>query len=373
MKVLFITDVQPKKDSKEGRSGFTWTIYAYLKKQESVEIELKVYESRETQSVIQNQLSIFALKGGDIQAEWDKYDKVLIYPDSLLVSLPKYTLHKVIVLGPDATSMARWSKYRAYCVDTNAGKIKRIYQRMFAARFLALEKKYIPLVERYLVVGISDCRWLRKHLDKKYRDKVQFLPHPLVNNALVDFSSITLQSGQRKRFVFAGDMSYSYVGRNIQQLSDALRETIPKEVSPINILIVGGKNKWVYDIFQQNDRLNVTYIKWVEDYQSVCQIGRDVHCVPLIAGAGTKNRVLTALANGLEVITTRKGVENIPLAGLTHLYVTKNMHRFAKFIIAVSQSSNSADELEQLIHERTGFRDTINRLFRTAMKKLVVE
>lgn len=366
-KILFISNVRPLSNSKEGKSGFTWTIYQYLLSKK-YEVELLVMPNNK--GIIYNQLDLFALIRKKIRVKWDMYNKIFVYPDTLLTSLPEFVLNKTIVLAPDATSMARWSKYKAYKNDNAVSYIKILYQYLLAKRFMCFEDRYINRINKYIVVGMKDRSWLRRKSTKKYWENIQYLPHPLVSNAIVEFKNINLMVYQNKRFIFSGDMSYSYVGKNISLLSNELDKLSNDE--KIDILVVGGNNKWVADLLSNASGVNVKYIEWIDDYTQICQIGRDVHCVPLIAGAGTKNRVLTALANGLEVISTPKGTENINLNGITHVIVKKQMNSFAKAMIKSAKNKYSIAEISQLLNERKMFRKRVQQDFINVMDKILL-
>ena len=355
-------------NSREGKSGFTWAIYEHLIHTE-YETKLLIISNTTNESFMSNQLDLFALKKKTLNVDWNEYRKIFIYPDTLLLSLPEKVLNKTIVFAPDATSMARWSKYKAYKNDKSVSWIKKLYQYLLAKRFICFEDKYIEHVNKYIVVGINDRRWLRKKLKRSLWSKILYLPHPLVKNAMIDLDNIKIKVYSKKRFVFSGDMSYSYVGQNIAELSEAFNKFSNDE--KLNVLVVGGHNKWVSDILCKSKGLNVTYIKWVDDYKDICQIGRDVHCVPLIAGAGTKNRVLTALANGLEVISTPKGVENIRLDGLTHVFVKKRMYSFAQLMLESAKKNYLTKEIEDLLIERKMFRQKVQKEYFAAMKKIL--
>ena len=89
-------------------------------------------------------------------------------------------------------------------------------------------------------------------------------------------------------------------------------------------------------------------------------MGQDIHCVPLVAGGGTKNRVVTALANGVELISTSVGVENIPTSTGQNIYVCNSMRNFAKQMI-ISQQESVWDEQTMVcaIEEAEQFRQRV--------------
>ena len=98
-------------------------------------------------------------------------------------------------------------------------------------------------------------------------------------------------------------MSQKYVGRCGLLLAAAIVESFSDR---FEVIIVGKRNEWLY---KKVAGKNVRYEDWIDDYTEVL-LPNDVHVVPLFAGAGTKNRVLTALSYNCRVISTSIGLEN---------------------------------------------------------------
>lgn len=301
------------------------------------------------------------------------YDWIILYPDVLIVSIPKRFLSKVIVLAPDATSMVRIRKCRMYPFNSVKNAIRKLYQYMFYRSFLHIERKYINQVHRYMVVGVNDRRWLRFHISKSAWKKVLFLRHPLLSYSLSDLHAIVpsvLSDKEGPRFVFAGDLSYSYVGTSIREIAGYLA----KNKVSLSILVVGKRNKWVYDEFVQygGKFLKADFIPWVENYQDVCRIGLDIHCMPLVSGGGTKNRTVTAIANGLEVITTPIGAENVILDCVDHVTICKDMKDFANKMIEVQESDTlSSCEIKGLLNKRDQFRKKTTKEFQHTILSVI--
>ena len=290
----------------------------------------------------------------------DVYDKILVYPDFLLARLPKRYYRKITVLAPDASSMVGRRKYKQYRGDASVSWIKIWYQYLYAKNFLCFEKEHIPAVEHYLVVGKKDRLWLRRHLRDSDREIVKFLLHPLLSHSLLPLDISSMKRPHGRRFVFSGDMRYSYVGKNIIALAKCLSEESPSLVSKLHIFIVGKNNKWLADLFSKETNAQISYEAWVERYQDICVMGQDIHCVPLVAGGGTKNRVVTALANGVELISTSVGVENIPLSSGQSVYVCNSMQNFAAQMIMLQQEGAwNAHKMELAVQAAELFRQRV--------------
>ena len=156
-------------------------------------------------------------------------------------------------------------KYDVYMKDKSVSVIKKIYQYLYYKRFIYFERRYIPKVDKYIVVGENDREWLQNYLKRDMdRKKVVFLRHPLLSYSMADLEKIEIPNDKKKRFIFAGDMRYSYVGQNIKDLAENLNKLLEKNDDKLSIVVVGKANKWIADIFSQVRYLNVEYFTWIE-------------------------------------------------------------------------------------------------------------
>ncbi|QNH54517.1 hypothetical protein H1B31_00630 [Selenomonas timonae] len=358
MRIAIVTSIPPDRENRGGPSGLIWEIEQFLTNSTAHDVTTIIVPVSGNKYVRQLHTWGRALRSLDIPL--DVYDKILVYPDFLLARLPKRYYKKITVLAPDASSMVGRRKYKQYRGDASVSWIKIWYQYLYAKNFLCFEKEYIPAVEHYLVVGKKDRLWLRRHLRDSDREIVKFLLHPLLSHSLLPLDISSMKRPHGRRFVFSGDMRYSYVGKNIIALAQYLSEEDSSLVSKLHIFIVGKNNKWLADLFSKETNAQISYEAWVERYQDICVMGQDIHCVPLVAGGGTKNRVVTALANGVELISTSVGVENIPTSTGQNIYVCNSMRNFAKQMI-ISQQESVWDEQTMVcaIEEAEQFRQRV--------------
>ncbi|WP_018999417.1 glycosyltransferase [Megamonas rupellensis] len=370
MNLAIVTSIAPNKKNTGGPSGLIWEIQELLKQKSDINIDTFIVNSSKNKYIAQ--LNTWGIYQGKYKNSLEKYDKILLYPDFLLGYMPSNILEKIIVLAPDASSMVGKRKYDVYMKDESINIVKKVYQYLYYKRFVFFEKKYIPKVNKYIVVGENDRDWLQSYLKiNSDKEKVVFLRHPLLSYSMVDLEKIEVSNDKNKRFIFAGDMRYSYVGQNIKNLAENLNRLLEKNDDKLSIVVVGKANKWIADIFSQVRYLNVEYFTWIEHYQDICQINRDVHCIPLIAGGGTKNRVLTAIANGLEIISTKIGTENIPIKGLTNVFICENMNEFANKMIKQSNYYLTEENSKILIKERLIFRKNITKEFHILLNSFI--
>lgn len=369
MRVAIVTSIPPDRENRGGPSGLIWEIEQYLKNHTSHDVTTITISESKNKYLRQFHTWGRALRPLNISL--DAYDKVLVYPDFLLARLPRKYDTKITVLAPDASSMVGRRKYKQYQNDETVSWIKTVYQYLYAQNFLCFEKEYIPAVEHYLVVGKKDRLWLRSHLREEERGIVKFLLHPLLSHSLLPLDINSMKKPQGRRFVFSGDMRYSYVGKNIIALAKHLNEAPSSLVSQLHILVVGKNNKWIADLFSKETNARISYEAWVERYQDICIMGQDIHCVPLLAGGGTKNRVVTALANGVELISTSVGVENIPLSSGQSVYVCNSMQNFAAQMIMLQQEGAwNAHKMELAVQAAELFRQRVTDGFSVLLGQL---
>lgn len=369
MRIAIVTSIPPDRENRGGPSGLIWEIEQFLTNSTAHDVTTIIVPVSGNKYVRQLHTWGRALRSLDIAL--DVYDKIFVYPDFLLARLPKRYYKKITVLAPDASSMVGRRKYKQYRGDASVSWIKIWYQYLYAKNFLCFEKEHIPAVEHYLVVGKKDRLWLRRHLRDSDREIVKFLLHPLLSHSLLPLDISSMKRPHGRRFVFSGDMRYSYVGKNIIALAKCLSEESPSLVSKLDILVVGKNNKWIAELFSKETNAQVSYEAWVECYQDICVMGQDVHCVPLVAGGGTKNRVVTALANGLELISTSVGVENIPLSSGQSVYVCNSMQNFAAQMIMLQQEGAwNAHKMELAVQAAELFRQRVTDGFSVLLGQL---
>ena len=296
--ILILTGIEPNKDNKGGPSGLIWEIIERLKSRYSLTIKIKKISSN------LNKLGLFKTSNAD----YTKYDLIFVYPFSLSFYVDKKFRYKTIVLGPDSPSLLF---YRFYVhSDTLKSRIKNF---ILFNWFLIREKQILREFKKFVVVGKNDTRWL------KCTSKVKYLTHPILNS-IINNNNKYINIDNKKTLVFSGDMSPKYTGNLI---FDIYKQLNKKEYFNLPIIVVGKNNKWIFELFYKSKFTNLKYISWIDDYNEICNPLHHIHVIPLLNGAGTKNRTLTACAKGVPIITTQIGFENI--------HYSKPLNKILKF------------------------------------------
>ena len=358
-KILILTSIKPDPLNGGGHpSGLIWEIIRNFKENN---IDIDIFIKEESDNKICRVLHRYGIYLEKINIDFSNYEKILVYPENLVFGISKNFRKKVIVLGPDSPSLrdARiYKEMKKNDISILETWVKGIYYNI--AKYH--EYRILKQVQLFLLVGKTDKLWMKRNpyiKNKLYlKEKIKFLRHPILSRVVKE--CLKKENVFKKRFIFSGDLNYKFNNRFITSIVKELekKDCFLCEKS-LNIVVVGKKNKWVSDLLKKIKACNVNYIEWIDDYNEVCVIGQDVHCLPLLVGAGTKNRTLTAIANGLEIITTPIGIENIMYKNLTSIYITKNVKLFVRYMIMLNNCFLSENNLEKLIKERYVFRKNV--------------
>lgn len=368
--VAIITSIEPSPINAGGLpSGLIWEIIETLK-ENNVECDVYVYPESKGLKInrILNRYGFYLKKCNLI---FNKYDKIIVYRGNMGLFIPYKYRNKIIAIGPDSVSITEARLYKeSRCVIRKL--MKGIYYQI--AKFY--EYRILKDINSYIVVGNTDRKWMHYNFFIKdnifLKEKIQFMRHPILRNVIfkeLNFDSVNIM---KKRFVFSGDFDERFNRRFLMDIFNILSENVKLD-NKMNFIIIGKKNKWIFNELRKIKNFEVEYTEWIDDYKDVCIIGRDVHCLPMLVGAGTKNRTLIALGNGLEIITTPIGIENIPYKGLTSIYITKNAKIFAEYMLQVNKLIMDERDIKLLIRERLNFRKKIAKEYNKDFKKLILE
>ena len=366
---MVVSTIYPDPLNRNGPSGLIWELIEEIR--QTCEISVEFIAPKSGFSGIVNKLGLFIKRGSRV---WNSSDLILVYPFTSLRYVRRSEWHQVVVIGPDSASFL----YARFCRIANG--ISKLRYAILAYWFHRLEHLLLEECASYVVVGINDRRWIKwvNTRVSERREKVVYLQHPLLSHSLIAISDDALSQTQSRvgtepiRLIFCGDLSVKYCGDMIATLSRCMRSNNFFS-SVASILVVGKKNAWVKTVFQREGATNVAYIDWVDDYRSLCSFA-DIHCFPLLAGAGTKNRALTATANGVTVVSTPIGLENIlNLAPKGKIYIGRTPRQFVE---AIRNALSNHLQVEHINLNKgvTGvrnFRSTVTARFKEDVNRLL--
>lgn len=358
--MLLITAYRPNAKNIGGPTGLIWEIIQYLKRK-NIEIDIEVKEISNNRFIrVLRRNGFYCFKHEGIS---DKYDYVMVYPDDLLFFLRKDDWKRVIVLGPDSPAFRD-----ARVLRTKKNIVSRWIKYIMLLRSKYNEYRALSCVINYIVVGNTDARYMKMNIliknNYNKKSKIIFLRHPVLSKVIGINKKEKSIIG--KRFIF----SITPQAQNNDFMIEVIRYLkVYLKKSNLNVVLLGEVTKWMYPLFKSVENCSVEYVSWIENYKDICILEEDVHCLPLLSGAGTKNRTLTAYASGLEIITTSIGAENIHWRGAKGIYITNRPKKFAELICKVNVDNISGMDIfesrrESLEKTKNEFYSTLDFVFK---------
>lgn len=308
--LVLLTTITPDPENRGGPSGLPWEIIKELTS-EGWQVHTQLIPL--DKGWVRRRLMQLALLFMPISVEKVDADAYIAYPFYLGRLIPPKLRARTLVLGPDAPSMLY-----ARLARVESGW-RRVRDQCLSHWFALHERWVIRHLAGMVVVGRNDARWLKNVVGAVAKLRVHYWPHPILS--MVAKVGCEGDAKARPRLIFCGDLSRKYIGNFFNNL-DYKAVALALSALDCEILVVGKGNRHIYEAI--NDHMPVSYEAWVDDYSSLCNPLRDVHVIPLMAGAGTKNRTLTALAMNLIILSTPIGVESIDVLVLR----VGSIHRF---------------------------------------------
>jgi hypothetical protein len=214
--------------------------------------------------------------------------------------------------------------------------------RVFARASAALEREWLPRFHQVLVASQTDaaiaCAIAPSARVSVYPNAIPFTPLP--------------RRGNDEAIVFSGNMEYhpnrSAVRFFRTEVWPQLRERWPRLVWRL-----AGKNAAAVQQFTRGDpRIEVS--SNVEN--AVVELARSrVAIAPLLAGSGTRLKILEAWAAGLPVVSTTIGAEGLPARDGEHLLIADGPARFEEAVsrlLSCCKLSRSLGDAGRLLLEK---------------------
>jgi len=207
---------------------------------------------------------------------------------------------------------------------------KKIAYRAEARRWRHYENEVIPLFNSHTACSEKECEILREMTGKE----VHFLPSG------VDTSGFLRKSEEfcGTNLLFTGSLDYFPNAQAIRYFCEDILPAVRKEFPDVTLQVV-GKNPTLETEKLLEKTENVWYSYNVRDirpfyYQS------SVFVVPLLTGAGTRLKILEAMAVGLPVVSTSKGCEGLNIKNDEGILIADNPGAMATEIIRLLSDSN---------------------------------
>jgi polysaccharide biosynthesis protein PslH len=197
--------------------------------------------------------------------------------------------------------------------------------RRFATASVALERKWLPKFDRLLVTSPLD------------RDRIQ---------SMVTGSNITVYPNalpyinapardEKNEIAFSGNLEYAPNISAIRFFRERVWPTLRARWPNLRWKIVGRNPEAVRNVVDDDDRIELT--GFVEN--AIASLARSqVAIVPVLAGSGTRVKILEAWAAGTAVVSTTVGAEGLDCRDGEHILLADTADKFAEAVSSLLQA-----------------------------------
>jgi polysaccharide biosynthesis protein PslH len=205
--------------------------------------------------------------------------------------------------------------------------------------YLKSQLKKLERFERQALRSVDAVSVVSMHDAKKVRAAAPEITCKIIPNG-VDLSFFDIPRHPRPyRVVAVGSLDWL---PNVEGLLWFLEEVWPSVIAarPVATLHIVGRNPQRALLKRASDQITVAGS--VEDVRDHVQ-DASAFVVPLLAGGGTRLRVLEAMAMRIPIVSTRMGVEGIQCTPGQHVLVTDTPENFARQLIALLDDKGTAE------------------------------
>jgi sugar transferase (PEP-CTERM/EpsH1 system associated) len=233
----------------------------------------------------------------------------------------------------------------------------RLYARREAARRRAEEAMIWSSMDHVLTVSEVDGSFVR--------ELAPATPVTVIPNG-VDTSAFPYQPDSAKTSagaVFIGKMDYRPNAEAVMWFCDEVLPLVLREEPGFKLTIVGANPG--SEILALGERKAIHVVGPVPDTRPYLR-DATLAVVPLLAGTGTRLKVLEALASGRAVVSTEVGCEGLDVADGEHVLVSNRPDGFAQHVVRLlrepSLRASIANKGRTLVEERYTWSSMIARL-----------
>lgn len=246
------------------------------------------------------------------------YDSVVLYPYFCALFHWKNIHGNVYTIGMDSGPMLYLRGFlnhrdfisKAFC----------LYEYFQA---LEIDKRAAMMSKKIFCVGDTDAAYYRC----AYSSDARFVHHP-VTSLIDEFSPSTWKNNEKLRICFPGGMTKFYAKGLIEKIVDLIGEEADYFRDKIEISFLGGVKypelkKGLERL--ENLGIHVNYTEFAESFEKYLA---EQHLVllPLVVGVGTKNKTLSTLGMGLDMVGTPMAMENV--FGVKEYHVARSAEDF---------------------------------------------
>lgn len=232
-----------------------------------------------------------------------RYEKIIFYPYFCALFNLIDCHAKVYTIGMDSGPMLYLRGFLRH-----SSMIMKVFCLCEYFQSLYIDKKASTISQKVFTVGNSDAAFY----NSVYLSKSYFIHHPV--SSLIDgFNPIKWNNNEKLILCLPGGMSRFYVANLLDEIVERLIKRSIFYSDKVSIDFLGKirykalKNEL---ISLENSGITVNYTDYADNYEDYIS-KKHVILLPLAVGAGTKNKALSAMGMGLDVIGTSIAMENV--------------------------------------------------------------
>lgn len=263
--------------------------------------------------------------------------------------------HSLIVLDQHNADEIMWQRY------TNRGPLPvRVFARQNLWKLRRFQEKALKNVDIVLSVSDAEADFMRNRVSLSCQ--VWTVP----NGVDIDYfrpSETKHRYVKKPIILFCGSMDVTMNIDAVTRFSKAIFSIIKEKIPQAEFWIVGRQP--TLKVRDLGRRDGVTVFGEVEDVRSYYEQA-SVAVAPFLYGAGTKLKVLEAMAMGIPVVATSVGCQGIEAEPGHHLYLAETENVFAERVVKLIQDPNAHAQLatagQKLVEERYSWRRIVGEV-----------
>lgn len=246
------------------------------------------------------------------------YSKIVFYPYFCSLFNLENVQGNIYTIGMDSGPMLYLRGFLNHSDFKN--KAFCLYEYFQA---LDIDKKAAAVSQKVFCVGDTDAAYYRC----AYASDARFVHHP-VTSLIDDFIPIKWEQNQKLKLCFPGGMTQFYVKGIAEKIIDLIGDESDYFKDRVEISFLGAVK--FKELKNSLDRavakgISVNYTEFADSFEEYLS-NQHVVLLPLAVGVGTKNKTLSSLGMGLDMIGTPFAMENV--YGVKDKHVARNASEF---------------------------------------------
>jgi glycosyltransferase involved in cell wall biosynthesis len=221
--------------------------------------------------------------------------------------------------------------------------LERALWRNQAAKMERYEREILPRFTAVVAVADRD----RECFQRRYGvGNVSVIPTGVALDYFTYGGSAALKNGDGGTVVFTGSMDWMANIDGVEYFMDAVWPAVSRARPTARCLIVGRSPPRALVERARANRLNWEFTGFVDDVRPFVH-NAHVYVIPLRVGGGTRLKVYEAMAMGCPVVSTRIGVEGLPVEHDRHFLEADSADAMAAAILSLLDDSERRQRLSR--------------------------